>query len=119
MGLFDGGNQVPGTLEYGQVIGDELMKALQIGYGTDSATMTGGRALVPQDIDSTVLNALAVRKNDFKLMNRLKVRKAGSSVVEYTRRDEVGDHSLVFGAEGADARASTQTLERVTKLTRS
>jgi hypothetical protein len=116
MGLFDGGNQVPGTLEYGQVIGDELMKALQIGYGTDSATMTGGRALVPQDIDSTVLNALAVRKNDFKLMNRLKVRKAGSSVVEYTRRDEVGDHSLVFGAEGADARASTQTLERVTKL---
>ena len=29
----------------------QLVKSLQAGYGTDSATMTGGRALITQDID--------------------------------------------------------------------
>jgi hypothetical protein len=105
-----------GGLEFGQAIGDELMKALTLGYGSDSANMTGGRALVPQDIDQTVLNALAAKRQDFKLMNLLKTRKAGSSVIEYTRRSDAGNHGLIFGKEGGEARNTDQALERVTRL---
>lgn len=101
---------------FGAAIGDELMKALSLGYGTDSANMTGGRALVPQDIDQSVINALAEREQDFKLMKLLKTRKTGSSVVEYTRRSDVGNHGLIFSKEGADARATDQALERVTRM---
>lgn len=114
-GFLETNGQV-GGLDFGQAIGDELMKALSLGYGTDSAAMTGGRALVPQDIDQTVLNALAAKKQDFKLMNLLKTRKAGSSVVEYTRRSDAGNHALIFGKEGGEARNTDQALERVTRM---
>lgn len=115
-GLFDGSNQKVGDVGYGSVIGDELMKALSAGYGTDSANMTGGRALIPQDIERSVINALAVKKQDFKLMNLLKNEKVGSTVHEYTRRNDAGAFQLIFGTEGANARDTSQTLERVTKL---
>jgi hypothetical protein len=113
-GLFEPG-QV-GELGYGQVIDTELAKALSLGYGTDSAALTGGSALRYQDIDASVVNALAVQKRDFKLMNLLKQRKTGSSVFEYTRRNDAGQYGLIFSKEGGDARASDQTLERVTRL---
>lgn len=116
MGLFDGQNQAVGDVGFGSVIGDELMKALSAGYGTDSASMTGGRALIPQDIERTVINALAAKKQDFKLMNLLKNEKVGSTVHEYTRRSDAGSELLIFGQEGANARDTSQTLERVTRL---
>lgn len=115
MGLFDNQNGV-NELGYGAVIGDELMKALSAGYGTDSASMTGGRSLIPQDIERSVINALAVKKQDFKFMSLLKNEKVGSTVHEYTRRSDGGLHSLIFGKEGGNARDTSQTLERVTKL---
>jgi hypothetical protein len=106
----------PGDIGYGAIIGDQLMKALEAGSGTDSASMTGGRALIPQDIERTVINALAVKKQDFKLMNLLKNEKVGSTVHEYTRHSDAGSELLIFGAEGSDARESSQSLERVTRL---
>jgi hypothetical protein len=114
-GFLETNGQV-GSMDFGRVIGDELMKALTLGTGTDSANMTGGRALVPQDIDQTVLNALAAKRRDFKLMNLLKTRKAGSSVVEYTRRSDAGQYGLIFGKEGGEARSTDQALERVTRM---
>lgn len=116
MGLFDGTNQQVGDVGYGSVIGDELMKALSAGYGTDSANMTGGRALIPQDIERSVINALTVKRQDFKLMNLLKNEKVGSTVHEYTRRNDAGAYQLIFGTEGGNARDTSQTLERVTKM---
>lgn len=116
MGLFDASNQKVGDVGYGSVIGDELMKALSAGYGTDSASMTGGRALIPQDIERSVINALAVKRQDFKLMNLLKNEKVGSTVHEYTRRNDAGLYQLIFGTEGANARDTSQTLERVTRM---
>lgn len=116
MGLFDGSNQKVGDVGYGSVIGDELMKALSAGYGTDSASMTGGRALIPQDIERSVINALAVKKQDFKLMNLLKNEKVGSTVHEYTRRNDAGAHQLIFGTEGGNARDTSQSIERVTRM---
>ena len=116
MGLFDGTNQKVGDVGYGSVIGDELMKALSAGYGTDSASMTGGRSLIPQDIERSVINALTVKRQDFKLMNLLKNEKVGSTVHEYTRRNDAGAYQLIFGTEGGNARDTSQTLERVTRM---
>lgn len=116
MNLFSADNMNPGDVGYGSIIGDQLMKALEAGYGTDSASMTGGRSIIPQDIERSVINALAVKKQDFKLMNLLKNEKVGSTVHEYTRRSDAGSELLIFGQEGGDARETSQNLERVTRL---
>ena len=51
---------------------DQLLKALSAGYGTDSATFAGGRAMIPEDIESTMINAMREQKEDCKLMNMMK-----------------------------------------------
>ena len=40
---------------------EDLTKALNAGYGTDAATMTGGRALIPESLDKTLVNVLHSR----------------------------------------------------------
>jgi hypothetical protein len=84
-----------GEVGFGQITQGDLQKALSAGSGTDSATMTGGRSLIPQDIESTLVNALFFKRQDFKLMNMIKTEKVGSTVHEYTRRNEVGDETGV------------------------
>lgn len=101
--------------EYGVVGAGDLQKALTAGYETDAAAMTGGRALIPQDIEGTLVEALNFKKQDFKLMNLLKKKPVQSTIHEYTRRNEVGDESLIFVPEGGDSRETAQVLERVTQ----
>ncbi len=94
---------------------DALLKALSAGSGTDSASMTGGRSLIPQDIEMTMVNALAVKPQDFKVMNLLKKQKIESTIHEYTRRNDAGGYENVFVAEGGESSESDQDLERVAK----
>ena len=101
---------------FGAIPESDLIKALTAGYETDSALMTGGRSLIPQDIESTLVNALAFKREDFKFMNLLKKKKTTSTVHEYTRRNEVGDESTIFVGEGEDSVETEQELERVTRL---
>lgn len=105
-----------GEVGFGQITQGDLQKALSAGSGTDSATMTGGRSLIPQDIESTLVNALFFKRQDFKLMNMIKTEKVGSTVHEYTRRNEVGDETGVFVSEGGESRETNQNLERVTRV---
>lgn len=105
-----------GSVDYGAIRQGDLIKALEAGSGTDSATMTGGRSLIPQDIESTLVNALYYKRADFKLMNLLKNEKVESTVHEYTRRNEAGDEQFIFVPEGGDAAETNQSLERVTKV---
>ena len=112
--LFDATNA--GEAGFGQITQGDLLKALSAGSGTDSATMTGGRALIPQDIESTLVNALFLKRQDFKLMNMIKTEKVTSTVHEYTRRNEFGDETGVFVSEGGEARETNQTLERITRV---
>ncbi|MFZ4618313.1 MAG: SU10 major capsid protein [Rectinemataceae bacterium] len=100
---------------FGSVSEGELQKALSAGYGTDAAAMTGGRALIPEDIEMSMVNALAAKKEDFKLSNLLKNTKVNSTVHEYTRRNDAGDFQSIFTSEGGSAGDSSQTLERVTR----
>lgn len=100
---------------FGSVTEGELQKALSAGYGTDPAAMTGGRSLIPQDIEMTMVNALVAKQEDFKLMNLLSKPKVGSTVHEYTRRNDAGEFMNIFTSEGGDAGDSSQALERVTR----
>ena len=43
-----------------------LLKALSAGYGTDAAMFTGGRALIPEDCETTMVNAMREQQEDFK-----------------------------------------------------
>jgi len=104
-----------GETMFGSVSEGELQKALSAGYETNSASMTGGRALIPEDIEMSMVNAMAAKKEDFKLTNLLKTQKVNSTVHEYTRRNDAGDHGNIFVSEGGSAGAGSQTLERVTR----
>lgn len=100
---------------FGTVSEGELSKALSAGSGTDSSQFTGGRALIPEDIEMSMVNAMAAKKDDFKLTNLLKTQKVNSTVHEYTRRNDAGDYMHLFTGEGGEAGNTDQTIERITK----
>jgi len=67
-GFFD--NVSSGEMSAGEV--NELQKALAAGYGTDSSRFTGGRALIPENLESEVVNVVAQLKEDCKVMNSVR-----------------------------------------------
>ena len=119
MSIFDNAaGLMPGGLGTGLLDSSgvgELVKALQTGYVTDVAARTGGQALIYENLEAQVVNALIAAKKDLKFFNRLYQQKVNSPLHEYTRRDGVGDYMGIFGSEGGVGRASNQTLERVVK----
>lgn len=103
------------TIETGSMSEDQLLKALSAGYGTDSATFEGGRAMIPEDIESTMINAMREQKEDCKLMNMMKKRPVKSTVHEYNQRKGVGNHEFLTAEEGGGAEQNEQDIGRVTK----
>ena len=94
---------------------EQINKALSAGYGTDSATITGGRSIIPEDIEMTMVNVMAVQQQDCKLMNMLNKIIGGSNVHEYTRRTGVGEHFNLVVEEGGGSEDANQELERVVR----
>jgi hypothetical protein len=92
----------------------ELVKALSAGYGTDSAQYVGGRAMIPEDIEITMINAMREQKEDCKMMNLIKKRPVRSTVHEYNRRYDVGDYENATAGEGEGSPNTEQTIQRVT-----
>jgi len=92
----------------------ELVKALSAGYGTDSAQYVGGRAMIPEDIEITMINAMREQKEDCKMMNLIKKRPVKSTVHEYNRRYDVGDYENATAGEGEGSPNTEQTIQRVT-----
>lgn len=68
---------------------ESLNKALSAGYGTDSASLTGGGALRLQSLDKT-LKAVVQDNKHFVLMNKLPKPKATATVDEWTEQSGVG-----------------------------
>ena len=93
---------------------EQLVKALSAGYGTDSAQFINGRAMIPEDIEITMINAMREQKEDLKLMNLIKKRPVRSTVHEYNRRYDVGDHEHVTAGEGEGSPNTSQSIQRVT-----
>ena len=94
---------------------EQINKALSAGYGTDSATFTGGRALIPEDIEATLVNVMFAQKEDCKFMNMLNRISVGSTVHEYTRRTSVGDYTHLAVEEGGGSKNHNQSIERIVR----
>jgi len=90
---------------------EDLQKALTAGYGTDAATFTGGRALMPESLDTTLVSVLHTQE-EAKLFQRLKKQPVSSTVHQYVKRTEVGDDDGAFVAEGGNSQEKDQTLAR-------
>lgn len=109
-GFFD--NVSSGEMSAGEV--NELQKALAAGYGTDSSQFTGGRALIPENLESEVVNVVAQLKEDCKVMNSVKKTPVRSTVHEVNLRTEHGDYRHLSVAEGGASIDTDQSLERKT-----
>lgn len=68
---------------------EELRKALEAGYGTDVAALTGGGALRIQSLEQTMLATIQENQH-FKLFNALAKTKATATVDEWTEQSGVG-----------------------------
>lgn len=68
-----------------------LQKALEAGYGTDVATLTGGGALRVQSLDKT-MQATIQDNEHFVLFNKLQKTKPTATVDEWTEQSGVGGH---------------------------
>jgi len=102
--------------ETGIISEKELVKSLSIGYGTDSAAYQNGRALVPEDCETTMINAMREQKEDCKMMNKVKKQPVASTVHEYNRRLDAGDYENATAEEGGGSVDTDQEIERVTRL---
>ncbi len=109
-GFFD--NVSSGEMSAGEV--NELQKALAAGYGTDSSQFTGGRALIPENLESEVVNIVAQLKEDCKVMNSVKKTPVRSTVHEVNLRTGHGDYRHLSVAEGGASIDTDQSLERKT-----
>jgi hypothetical protein len=85
--LSGGAGAITGAVSTGEM--SELKKALEIGYGTDAATFTGGRALQVQSLDKT-MQAVIQANDDFTLFNDLSKPKLDATVDEWTEQSGIG-----------------------------
>ena len=89
-----------------------LRKALTAGYGTDSASFEGGRALIKENCEQETMNVLAMSKEDCKVMSSIKTLKVASTVHEVNLRDDEGDYRFLTTVEGGGSPETDQGLKR-------
>lgn len=94
----------------------ELQKALYAGKGAGYES-TGGRTLIPENIDPSIVVALQANRDDFKMMNLLKKNPVASPVSEYVREVKAGSGSIFYD-EGESVADDTVELERVARTSK-
>ena len=90
---------------------ESLFKALEAGSGVDAASFTGGRALIPESLDTTLVNLLW-KQDEAKLFKALKKQTVKSPVHQWTRRTGVGDEDGAWVAEGGESQEKDSDIER-------
>ncbi|GHV91218.1 hypothetical protein AGMMS50268_17210 [Spirochaetia bacterium] len=110
MGYFDGAST---QAQQGNPSAEELEKALAAGYGTNSASFINGRAMIPENCETTMVNVVAELKEDCKLFNTMKTVPVASTVHEENRRTSHGDYRFLSTPEGGKSRATDQAVARV------
>ena len=98
--------------EFGQGSADALVKTLMAGVGADAAQFTGGRALMPESCETTLVNVMREMQDDFKLMNTIKKTPVHSTVHQFNIRDDVGDADMGFVPEGGVTPTNLQSIKR-------
>jgi len=78
--------------------GDEFVKALSIGYGTDSSEFTGGRALQKEDVEGNTVN-----KTDPDYETAIAELAGALSIGDVTTVEEAQDFLKDFGISAAVA----------------
>jgi hypothetical protein len=115
MGFFDGTTTQNDAAEQGQV--NALNKALTTGhYETDSAIMVNGRAMIPENLQASMVNVVAATKEDCKMLNSLVTVNVKSTVHEKNRRKSHGDWRFLTVPEGGSSSMTDQEIERVIYL---
>jgi hypothetical protein len=104
-----------GPGDFGNVdVLENLQKALTAGSGVDAASFTGGRALIPESLENTLVNVLW-SQDEARLFQRIKKQPIASPVHQWDRRTDVGDSDGAWVAEGGDSFEKNQTIARVYK----
>jgi len=88
-----------------------LHKALTAGSGVDAGSFVGGRALIPESLENTLVNILFTQ-DDAVLFKRLKKKTIKGPVHQWDERTEVGMDDGAWVAEAADSEDSDQTIAR-------
>lgn len=104
-----------GPGDFGNVdVLENLQKALTAGSGVDAAAFTGGRALIPESLENTLVNVLW-SQDEARLFQRIKKQPIPSPVHQWDLRTEVGNSDGAWVAEGGDSFEKNQTIARVYK----
>jgi hypothetical protein len=82
-----GGQTVSGEMGMSDVA--DLRKALEAGYGSDQAALTGGGALRIQSLEKTMLSTIADNSH-FRLFNELSKSNATATIDEWTEQSGIG-----------------------------
>lgn len=91
---------------------EALTKAFEAGSGVDAGAFTGGRALTPESLDSTLVNVLW-NTEEAKLFQKLKKQPIKSVVHQWNYRDEVGEEdSNAWVPEGGASSEADQDIVR-------
>lgn len=88
-----------------------LQKALEAGGGVDASSFTGGRALIPESIDTTLVSVLW-SQDEAKLFKALKRNSIKGPVHQWNKRTEVGDEDGAWVSEGGESYEKDQTIAR-------
>jgi len=100
-----------GFAEGNQETLEALTKALSAGSGVDTAAFSGGRAMTPESLDTTLVNVLW-SQDEARLFKALKKNPVKSPVHQWAKRTDVGDADGAWVAEGGDSYEKDQTIAR-------
>lgn len=90
---------------------ETLSKALEAGSGVDAGSFTGGRALIPESLDNTLVNILHTQ-DEARIFQALKKVPIKSPVHQWDERTEVGADDGAWVPEGGDSVEADQTITR-------
>jgi len=88
-----------------------LQKALTAGSGVDASSFTGGRALIPESLDSTLVNILHTQ-DEAVIFQALKKQPIKSPVHQWDERTDVGSDDGAWVPEGGDSEEADQDIAR-------
>lgn len=93
---------------------ENLQKALSAGSGVDASSFTGGRALIPESLENTLVNVLW-SQDEARLFQRIKKKPISSPVHQWDKRTAVGASDGAWVPEAGTSTEADQTIARVYK----